>query len=104
MWKRRFLTPTLKRTSLLKSRRASEQEDVASEWLLCKLLKDVYGIVQASRCWTQTFAKSLDTKDLKQSKVDPCLFLLCEGDKNIKVIRLIVNYVNDGIIAGKKMQ
>ncbi len=40
---------------------------------------------------------------MKQSKNDPSLFvLLCEGDKNSKVIGLILNYVNDGIIAGKK--
>ena len=36
-----------------------------------KLLKAVYGIVQAPRCWSKTFTKSLISKDFEASKVDP---------------------------------
>ena len=46
-----------------------------------KLLKAVYSIVQAPCCWSKTFTKSLITKGLEPSKVDPCLFILRENGK-----------------------
>ena len=67
-----------------------------------KLLKAVYGIVQAPRCWSKTFTKSLISKDFEPSKVDPCLFILREGGKEGPISGLVVNYVDDGIIAGTK--
>ena len=70
---------------------------------VCKLLKAVYGIVQAPCCWSKTFTKTMINKGLKQSDVGPCLFILRENkNKDSPVIGLVVNYVNDGIIAGSK--
>ena len=63
-----------------------------------KLKKAVYGIVQAPQCWTKAFAKSLIEKEMQQSKVDPCLFMLRRSDGSIA--GLLVNYVDDGIIVG----
>jgi hypothetical protein len=68
-----------------------------------KLLKAVYGIVQAPRCWSKTFTKSLITKGLEPSKVDPCLFILRENGEKSPIIGLLVNYVDDGIVVGSKL-
>ncbi len=67
----------------------------------CKLLKAVYGIFQAPRCWSKTFTRTMIDKGLEQSDADPCLFILRENEnKDSPVIGLVVNYVDDGIIAG----
>ncbi len=68
---------------------------------VCKLLKAVYGIVQAPRCWSKTFTKTMINKGLEQSNVDACLFILHENkNKDSPAIGLVVNYVDDGIIVG----
>ena len=68
-----------------------------------KLLKAVYGIVQAPRCWSKTFTKSLIAKGFEPSKVDPCLFILREDGEKSPIIGLLVNYVDDGIVVGSKV-
>ncbi len=47
--------------------------------------------------------KDDDQQGVKQSDVDPCLFILHKGkNKESPVIGLVVNYVDDGIIVGTK--
>ena len=68
-----------------------------------KLNKALYGLVQAPREWFQTISTFLNTINLeddiyvRQSKVDPCLFLAMNG----KVQAFILVYVDDCIIAGE---
>lgn len=60
---------------------------------VCKLLKSIYGLKQASRAWYNTLRSFLDTQNLKRSRVDPCIYLR-DG-------LIVFVYVDDIIIAGR---
>ncbi|GFY70181.1 retrovirus-related Pol polyprotein from transposon TNT 1-94 [Trichonephila inaurata madagascariensis] len=65
---------------------------------VCKLLKSIYDLKQAPRCWNKSFKSFAENSGLKQSNCDPCLFFNDE-----KSMYLIV-YVDDGIIAADEEQ
>lgn len=46
---------------------------------VCKLLKSLYGLKQASREWNAEFSKKLHSFGFHQSDADPCLFLKGNG-------------------------
>lgn len=62
---------------------------------VCKLLKSLYGLKQASRCWNKKFTEFIKKFNFKQCEADPCVFVLFA--RNVKVILAI--YVDDGLIA-----
>lgn len=66
---------------------------------VCRLNKSLYGLKQSSRCWFERFDNIITQKGFKNSKVDPCLYILDKGHimKNI----YIVLYVDDLLIATK---
>ena len=59
---------------------------------VCLLLKSLYGLKQAGRCWNQKFVQFMTDCGFQQSKVDPCLF--------IKDDVLVTVYVDDILVAG----
>ena len=72
---------------------------IYSDTHVCKLVKAMYGIVQAPRCWSKTFAKCVTNKSgMTKSKIDPMLFM--HRNKDGQIDYLLVNYVDDGIVCG----
>ncbi|GFT20321.1 retrovirus-related Pol polyprotein from transposon TNT 1-94 [Trichonephila clavipes] len=65
---------------------------------VCKLLKSIYGLKQASRCWNKCFKSFAENSELKQSNCDPCLFFNDEKSK------YLIMYVDDGIITADEQQ
>lgn len=62
---------------------------------VCKLLKSLYGLKQASRCWNQKFTNFLKDFKFVQSAADPCVFIRkAEGETVLLAI-----YVDDGLLA-----
>jgi hypothetical protein len=52
---------------------------------ICKLIKAMYGIVQAPRCWSKTFAKCVTSKTgITKSEIDPMLFIYRNNDGQIE--------------------
>lgn len=63
---------------------------------VCKLVKSLYGLKQASRCWNKKFTKFLKEFKFVQSDADPCLFIRKQkGDMIVLAI-----YVDDGLLVG----
>ena len=67
--------------------------------LVCKLIKSLYGLRQASREWFAKLTASLLAAGYKQSHSDHSLFTFTDGDKFIAV----VVYVDDVLLAGNDM-
>ena len=66
--------------------------------LVCKLLKSIYGLKQASRTWNIHFTSILKTAGFTPSNMDPCLFTCTTGN----VFAAIAIYVDDCILVGNK--
>lgn len=62
---------------------------------VCRLLKSLYGLKQASRTWNTKFSKFLKAYELDVSAADPCVFV---SNKNGKKLVLGL-FIDDGIIA-----
>jgi hypothetical protein len=62
--------------------------------LYCKLLKALYGCVQASRLWYEKLRQVLLGLDYMQSETDPCIFRRIVGER----VYLLVVYVDDILI------
>ena len=62
---------------------------------VCKLNKSLYGLKQAPRAWNTKFNHFLSSFNLRQSKVDKCLYYT--DDRSM----LLAIYVDDGIAAAK---
>ena len=63
--------------------------------LLLYLKRALYGTKQASRLWQETLRKHLIEQGFSNSKADPCLYRLVDGDDEI----LIGIYVDDMLVA-----
>lgn len=66
---------------------------------VCKLLKSLYGLKQASREWNAEFSRKLFSFGFKQSSADPCLFL--KGHGNSFVCLLV--YVYDVLVSSPSL-
>jgi len=62
---------------------------------VCKLLKSLYGLKQASRCWIQHFTSFLKSFGFSRSTADPCFYIF----KNELGKILLAFYVDDGLLA-----
>lgn len=62
---------------------------------VCKLVKSLYGLKQASRCFNQKFTSFIHKFDLKTSVSDPCVFVRHKKGKTI----IVAIYVDDGLVA-----
>ena len=74
-----------------------KSEVKGKEHLVCKLKRSIYGLKQSSRCWNEALDKHLNKMGFKQSKNDPCIYILNSGGQ----IFIIAVYVGDIILAGK---
>lgn len=62
---------------------------------VCKLLKSLYGLKQASRCWNQKFTHFIKEFDFVQSENDPCVFIRKVNGETV----ILAIYVDDGLLA-----
>ena len=62
-----------------------------------QLKKSIYGLVQASRTFWQTFTKHLKSKGFKISRADSCLFIR----QTKQGICIFILYVDDALLFGK---
>lgn len=62
---------------------------------VCKLIKSLYGLKQASRCWNKKFTMFIKQFDFIVSTSDPCVFI--HSKNGITIILAI--YVDDGLMA-----
>lgn len=67
---------------------------------VCKLLKSLYGLKQASRCWNKRFTSFVNRFGFKASEFDPCVFV-CSGENGMLILAI---YVDDGLIAAEKQE
>ena len=61
---------------------------------VCKLVKSLYGLKQASRCWNQKFTSFIRKFDFKVCESDPCVFIKIKTGG----LTIIAIYVDDGLI------
>ena len=66
---------------------------------VCKLLRNLYGLKQSSRCWKRKFTDFLRKHDLKETSADPCIFVSTNKEK----ILILGIYIDDGLIAARSM-
>ena len=59
--------------------------------LICKLLKGLYGLKQAGRCWNRTLDKFLTEFGLTRSMIDSCCYSKSDSCGNRLVIRVWVD-------------
>ena len=90
-----FLNGELKEEIYMKQLEQFEVE--GKEHLVCKLKRNIYGLKQSSRCWNEALDKHLKKTGFKQSKNDPCIYIL----NSVGEIFIIAVYVDDIILAGK---
>ena len=67
------------------------------EQKVCKLLRSIYGLKQASRSWNQRFDEIIKTYGFIQNVDEPCVYKLINGNS---VVFLIL-YVDDILLIGK---
>ncbi|XP_019198264.1 PREDICTED: uncharacterized protein LOC109192121 [Ipomoea nil] len=63
---------------------------------VCKLLRSLYGLKQASRQWNAKLTKALQENGYKQSTADPSLFTKASGNS----FTALLIYVDDILVAG----
>lgn len=62
---------------------------------VCKLIKSLYGLKQASRCWNEKFTYFIKKFEFKVCESDPCVFVRKVGEDTI----ILAIYVDDGLVA-----
>lgn len=62
---------------------------------VCKLLKSLYGLKQASRCWNKKFTSFIKQFNFNVSASDPCVFIHSKDGVTI----ILAIYVDDGLMA-----
>ena len=68
--------------------------------LYCKLLKALYGCVQASKLWVEKSAKVLCAEGYEHSPMDPCVMQHVIGD----IIYFLLIYVDDILILAEQQE
>jgi hypothetical protein len=68
--------------------------------LYCKLLKALYGCVQASKLWYQKVSKFLESLGYVRGEVDPCVFRRVVGEK----VYLLTLYVDDILLIAESLE
>jgi hypothetical protein len=68
--------------------------------LYCKLLKALYGYVQASKLWYLKLSKFLESEGYEKCEVDPCIFRRVEGE----MVYLLIVYVDDVLIIAPEQE
>jgi len=68
--------------------------------LYCKLLKALYGYVQASKLWYQKVSKFLESLGYVRGEVDPCVFRRVVGEK----VYLLTLYVDDILLIAESLE
>jgi hypothetical protein len=68
--------------------------------LYCKLLKALYGCVQASKLWYQKVSKFLESLGYVRGEVDPCVFRRVVGEK----VYLLTLYVDDILLIAESSE
>lgn len=61
---------------------------------VCKLIKSLYGLKQASRCWNTKFKKFIKEFNFKESEADSCIFIHKNGANTI----FLAIFVDDGLL------
>lgn len=62
---------------------------------VCKLIKSLYGLKQASRCWNKQFTSFIKEFGFETSKSDKCVFVSKNNGRKI----ILGIYVDDGLLA-----
>jgi hypothetical protein len=68
--------------------------------LYCKLLKALYGCVQASKLWYEKVRKFLESLGYVRGEVDPCVFRRVVGEK----VYLLTLYVDDILLIAERLE
>ena len=68
--------------------------------LVCRLNKSIYGLKQSAYLWNATLIKFMETQNLLQSKIDPCVFVR----KNKQETLYVLIWVDDLIIAASSLE
>lgn len=61
---------------------------------VCKLIKGLYGLKQASRCWNHKFKHFIEVFGFQSCKSDPCVFVSYRKD----ILIVLAIHVDDGLI------
>lgn len=59
---------------------------------VCKLLRSLYGLKQAAKCWYECLKEYLKKSNLRESSADPCMYF----SENL----ILLFHVDDGLIMG----
>ena len=70
------------------------------EQKVCKLLRSIYGLKQASRSWNLRFDETIKTYGFEQNVDEPCAYKLID---NHKVVFLVL-YVDDILLIGNDVE
>jgi hypothetical protein len=76
-----FLNAYLDKAVYVTCPQGYERYDEDGTPMVAMVLKALYGMPQAPRCWHDEVAKRLLKHGFKRSEADPCVFTYCEGDK-----------------------
>ena len=71
-------------------------EDPSRPNNVCRLLKCIYGLKQASRSWNDKFDKFLTLFGFVKSSADPCIYYQKKGE----VETILAIWVDDGLLCG----
>lgn len=63
---------------------------------VCKLVKSLYGLKQASRCCNEKFTHFIKRSEFKVCEADPCVFVRKDGDD----MTILAIHVDDGLVCG----
>ena len=74
----------------------SKGESTSSTPMVCKLVKSLYGLKQASRQWNAKLATTISALGFKQSQANHSLFVHSTGSN----FTTLLIYVDDMIITG----
>lgn len=67
---------------------------------VCRLVKSIYGLKQASRVWNAKFNEFLLKFCLTRCTADPCVYYRHQGEE----VTIVVIYVDDGLVCSSKRE